>query len=57
MAVVTACSDFGAQENKVCQLFPPLFAIEMMGWDETAAPLLLRTTLNPGQESHLTSGA
>ena len=57
MAVVIVCSDFGDQENKVCQLFPYLFAIEVMGWDETAAPLLVRTTLNPGQESHLTSGA
>ena len=41
----------------VCPLFPHLFAIEVMRWDETAAPLLVRTTLNPGQESHLTSGA
>ena len=57
MAAVTICSDFEAQENKVCPLFPHLFVIEVMGWDERAVPLLVRTTLNPGQESHLSSGA
>ena len=28
MAVVTVCSDFGAQENKVCHCFHYLFAMK-----------------------------
>ena len=35
MAAVTVCSDFGAQESKIC-LFPSvphLFAMKMMGLD------------------------
>ena len=35
MAVVTICSDFGAQENKVCHCFhfPPSICHEVMGLD------------------------
>ena len=35
MAVVTACSDFGAQENKVCHYFhiPLIYLHEVMGLD------------------------
>ena len=35
MAVVTICSDFGAQENKVCHCFhfPPSICHEGMGLD------------------------
>ena len=34
MAAVTICSDFGAQENEVCQfpLFPHLFAMKWWDW-------------------------
>ena len=35
VAVVTICSDFGAQENKVCSIsiFPPSIFHEVMGQD------------------------
>ena len=33
MAAVTICSDFGAQENKVCQCFH-CFPIYMKCWDQ-----------------------
>ena len=35
MAVVTVHSDFGAQENKICQAstFPPSICHEVMGLD------------------------
>ena len=36
MAVITVCSDFGAQENKVCPCFhfflPHLFAVKLWDW-------------------------
>ena len=32
MAAVTVYSDFGAQENKICHMFPHVFA--MKGWDQ-----------------------
>ena len=38
MAVVTICSDFGAQENKLCHcfpLFPHLFAINWWYWSHS----------------------
>ena len=33
MAAVTVCSDFGAQENKICHCFhfPPIYCYEVMG--------------------------
>ena len=35
MAAVTVCSDFGAQEEKICLCFhfPPFVCLEVMGLD------------------------
>ena len=42
MAVVTICSDFGAQEDKICHClqFFPFYLHELMGLDSMSLVLL-----------------